>query len=706
MSKDRLAWVWTRSLCIPERPTVVSTSEHALTIHRTRKMLVNRGSDSSRVSNGVPQSLLQLPGMWCDHQSRTPSTHVYKPSLDACKERCQRRRCRCFHFHPSFYREHRPWSRYANETGGRCSVFSSDEFIQLRAYPNRSAPVVAFVDSVALPGRVDYLPLYNPSSCSGHELDLPGGTFQNQSLSNCMRRCFRSWLQAPSTWGRNRRATSAALKRLSSALDTKEPFRPTQNCFAVGYNFRTRRCRLRRECTERFNVQVGRCLSASAKRECYFFLRGGINHSMPMKTHLDRIKNRTLRTKAVKWRTALRTRAQLQAVFPQPTICNLSSLLHYESPLATIPRTFRRAWRYYQVLECRNGSVCMTFKTMGKTASLGGMVSSDGITFGKAYDVLKLGPEWREDMFTHNLALLPLGGDEYVMMGGKQGFVSNSTCRSELRAAGFSQSTRPACLLPVSGFMSPSPTGIRLSRGRGLPWDAGRWSQPQTTLTGTHPANCIDRRPEATGYPRLLACEFDGRLSLARVQGVYHLYARANRQSGAVAGGRFVQVTRSQQLERGWSTWAPVQILGLDPKHVDVYFFAVGLNPVDANSVLAVFPLTQPPLACVVAAVSYDGVHFSRPINLLQSPFGVRSAKADGSGAFEWRAEDMPAAGAVRDPNNPGRILFYIHHAVKGTTIRKGAIPHVRAYSVSAKQLTEVTAASLRQLPIPLHLHA
>ena len=68
---------------------------------------------------------------------------------------------------------------------------------------------------------------------------------------------------------------------------------------------------------------------------------------------------------------------------------------------------------------------------------------------------------------------------------------------------------------------------------------------------------CVDRRPIThcglTNYPFLHACEFDGRLSVARLGGAYFLYARSNLRYGAVAGGRSVQVTRSTSLETGWS---------------------------------------------------------------------------------------------------------------------------------------------------------
>jgi hypothetical protein len=128
-----------------------------------------------------------------------------------------------------------------------------------------------------------------------------------------------------------------------------------------------------------------------------------------------------------------------------------------------------------------------------------------------------------------------------------------------------------------------------------------------------------------------------------------------------------VQVTRSHRLEDGWLPWKPVQIRGLEPQNVDVYFFAVGHNPVHAGSLLAIFPLTQPPHACVAAAVSLDGIHFSRPVHLLSSRFSMRTSKSGGQGEYEWRSEDMPAAGVVQSPKDGAHVLLYIHHAVKGT---------------------------------------
>ena len=281
------------------------------------------------------------------------------------------------------------------------------------------------------------------------------------------------------------------------------------------------------------------------------------------------------------------------------------------------------------------------------------------------------------------------------MLGGTQGFMSNATCRKEHRALNPLAPSRAACL------ELDDTTGIRLSRGRGLPWSTDRWAAPRVVLTGVSPTNCVDRRPAYTGYPRLNACEFDGRLSLAQTaSGSFLLYSRANLKFGAVAGGRFVQVTKSDRLDGGWTPWQPVQILGVDSDKMDIYTFAVQRNPVDGSSLLAVFPLTEPPWACIVIAVSIDGIKFSRPVTLRSSPFGVRPSYLS-SGEhppLEWRGEDHPCSGILRAPGDPNRILIYVHHAVKGTTIRKDAVPHVRVYSVLASELQRETAAALATL--------
>uniref|UniRef100_A0A7S3FEQ2 Uncharacterized protein n=2 Tax=Haptolina ericina TaxID=156174 RepID=A0A7S3FEQ2_9EUKA len=138
-----------------------------------------------------------------------------------------------------------------------------------------------------------------------------------------------------------------------------------------------------------------------------------------------------------------------------------------------------------------------------------------------------------------------------------------------------------------------------------------------------------------------------------------------------------------------------VEIEGVNPDMVDIYFFAVQTNPVDNNSVLAIFPLTAPPSACIMLAFSADGISFSRPVSLLAAPLGVRTEGRGGSGRLEFRSEDHPAAGMVLVPNDPSTLLVFIHHAVRGTTMRPGAKPHVRSYRLPVNKLRYMTRQAL-----------
>ena len=158
-----------------------------------------------------------------------------------------------------------------------------------------------------------------------------------------------------------------------------------------------------------------------------------------------------------------------------------------------------------------------------------------------------------------------------------QGSICLQLDRRELYTDTTSQDEQPedAALSEVEVEHAPPSNGIRLSRGHGLPWDASRWTSPRTVITGDNPANCADRRPHYTGYPRLTACQFDGRLSLARdLGGRFLLYARAN--LGECGGWRHVQMTSSADGVRGWSRWRLLEFDSFSPSESDgIYFAAV-----------------------------------------------------------------------------------------------------------------------------------
>lgn len=151
-----------------------------------------------------------------------------------------------------------------------------------------------------------------------------------------------------------------------------------------------------------------------------------------------------------------------------------------------------------------------------------------------------------------------------------------------------------------------------------------------------------------------------------------------------------------------------VEISGLPMGSVDLYFFHVQRNPLDPTSLLALFPISQPPQACIGLAFSADGMRFSRPHNLREAVLGWRTANADGTGRIEWRSEDHPAAGVVlRTDRNHGRkvVWFYVQHTVHGLSMRIAALKaksaHLSRYIMTQDKLLELTMKGLAELQAP-----
>jgi hypothetical protein len=136
---------------------------------------------------------------------------------------------------------------------------------------------------------------------------------------------------------------------------------------------------------------------------------------------------------------------------------------------------------------------------------------------------------------------------------------------------------------------------------------------------------------------------------------------------------------------------------------VDLYFFAVQVNPIDNQSLMALFPVSEPPWACVAAAFSLDGVRFSSPVNILNSRVAFRQHTSHSShdrlaAGFSARAEDHPVANIVPDPLARGMsYLLYIHHAVHGISYRRGG-SHVTAYALPTAVLRRWTTEALHEL--------
>eukprot|EP00614_Pseudopedinella_elastica_P017514 CAMPEP_0172647190 /NCGR_PEP_ID=MMETSP1068-20121228/240623_1 /TAXON_ID=35684 /ORGANISM="Pseudopedinella elastica, Strain CCMP716" /LENGTH=277 /DNA_ID=CAMNT_0013461463 /DNA_START=2817 /DNA_END=3650 /DNA_ORIENTATION=- len=151
-----------------------------------------------------------------------------------------------------------------------------------------------------------------------------------------------------------------------------------------------------------------------------------------------------------------------------------------------------------------------------------------------------------------------------------------------------------------------------------------KWSRARVVLNGDKRKNgCIEERK---GFTR---CEFDGKLHLARHNGSLFLYARANAMPTIptktfdrthFAGGRHVQVARSEDEGLTWGGFRPVAMPDYKLRHENnLYFFVV--DPVNdradpekgATRLLALFPGVVSDVGGVYAASSQDGVNFTNP---------------------------------------------------------------------------------------------
>ena len=453
----------------------------------------------------------------------------------------------------------------------------------------------------------------------------------------------------------------------------------------------------------------------------------------------------------------------------KPAICHAASAaLGSVAPVAILPVAHKQPWRYFSAFRCsghgrsscygwrtnspeelakyyrargdeeaakralaagpacaaeNSTQVCMTFKPSVYGRELRGLRLHGGRTFVDGSEGPLLAFDWDGEQLMHNLAILQQPNDEWIALGGLEGFVSNRTCRF---GSGPTHRSRERCLQlsePVELLANQSArrtkakggggrraaadaSGIRLLRGVGWRYDRSRWSEPRIVVRGNDPKGCVDRRPPFTGWPTLEACEFDGRLSLVNVAaGCFRLYARANVGYGLVAGGRSVQTTKScaPDLRRGsWERWQPIRLAGVNVTELDLYFFAVQDNPSDKATLLALMPVSEPPWACIAIAFSRDGVSWSRPVNLRDSRVAFKKhesyAQHDAlSGGFSVRAEDHPVANIVHDPAVEDGYLVYIHHHVKGVSYRP-VHSHVAGYSVDGPLLRRLTAEGLASL--------
>jgi hypothetical protein len=341
--------------------------------------------------------------------------------------------------------------------------------------------------------------------------------------------------------------------------------------------------------------------------------------------------------------------------------------------------------RYYSIIPCRSGpsvALCLLFKNEVAETWIGGLQSLDG---GRSFRglpslVMPAFPSsldnkrererkrYKFDLWglnksatlTHNYAILS-HGNEYFLVGGRHKKpVTYHDGLWTARGTSWRWSERNQTdLTPVY-------------RGRGV-WEPLKiatpmqWTQLRHMMDGRHPG-CIEARQQIE-FPYLAGpgvCEFDGRLSLAWLDGRFLLYARSN---AASRGRRSVQVSTSTDM----INWTPFERIALQ-RHTthsnsdgDLYFFLVQGNPTQPGSLIALYPLVQHARGCIGVSLSVDGRTWSGVTPLLRcAVHGVR-------------AEHQPIAAVFSNASSAAPEVFvFVHERVPGIMYEE-AVPRPQA---------------------------
>lgn len=217
----------------------------------------------------------------------------------------------------------------------------------------------------------------------------------------------------------------------------------------------------------------------------------------------------------------------------------------------------------------------------------------------------------------------------------------------------------------------------------------GVWMRPDhralaTVLRGDNDG-CMTAR-HANGV-----CEFDGKISVVRVQGRYHLYARSNLK---MHGGRWVQVATSSSGPFGpFGRFRQIEIAGYDRAGPgNIYFLAADANPLDAYTMIGLMPVNLGRLgegngdgeSFIGLSLSCDGEHWSELTKLVWSV------------GREGRTYDHPVDGLSFDN---GVVTLYLHRDVPHISPRGGEGSSLVAYELNTaalKALTLSVRSSLR----------
>ena len=220
----------------------------------------------------------------------------------------------------------------------------------------------------------------------------------------------------------------------------------------------------------------------------------------------------------------------------------------------------------------------------------------------------------------------------------------------------------------------------------------GRWWRPDhdsadsLVIKGPH-AGCVTMRHHNG------VCEYDGKVSVVHLRGRYHLFVRANLK---VRGGRWMQVA-SSEADDPFGPYLPFQLLqmrGYDENAAgNVYFASVDVNPLDADTMLGLFPVNvgDPEHyvdirqggngdgeAFIGLSLSCDAVHWSDLTKVLWTT------------GREGRTYDQPADGIFLDAE--GQVTFYVHRNVPHIS------PHAESGEATALIRYTLRTAALRAL--------
>lgn len=379
-------------------------------------------------------------------------------------------------------------------------------------------------------------------------------------------------------------------------------------------------------------------------------------------------------------------------------------------------------WRYFTAVACGSaqydvtapvGRLCLAFiegqgyntQHKGHTMHEGwaaGLTSGDGgQTFNEPRgQPIVIAPSkwvWQQNNqtpfkvhgMTHNLALHRFNASHYTLVGGTYDGKGMGVHAVHGEHWYYDRSSASSAPLPSAFAFYYRPT---------------QWSRPHKLFDGTH-AGCFEAPAQGRGLHFVngsrAACVFDGRLSLVHFRGRYLLYARMNPVD---IGQRFVQVTTSEVTPPRdempqWKPFRPIHIDDYTLEDGNIYFFAVCVNPVRQDSLVALAPLVHDGVACIAIALSRDGIHWSA----LQPLVGCPTDMARKSALAELKRSPSEAVyRGHRGTSHPvanvllwkDRVLFFVHEHVPGISDKRNSTSLVR-YSVPQPSFASWTNETL-----------